>query len=69
MVDNRFQNDYKRERISIENLEVQRNHTKYNEQRKKVKVMIKENKEKTWIDFGEKLAKQYSENHELFYVQ
>lgn len=39
----------------------------YKEQRIKVKNMVSEAKNKTWTEFGEKLAKNSKENQKLFY--
>lgn len=39
----------------------------YKEQRTKVKILIKEAREKSWEMFGEKLEKKSKENHKLFY--
>ncbi|XP_044760257.1 uncharacterized protein LOC123317714 [Coccinella septempunctata] len=40
---------------------------RYKEKRKKVKKMIKSNKEKNWTDFGDKMEKYANENKKLFY--
>ncbi|XP_045471756.1 uncharacterized protein LOC123678663 [Harmonia axyridis] len=43
------------------------NYRKYKEQRKRVKQVTLEEKEKTWRDFGERMEKNYTENRKLFY--
>lgn len=45
----------------------QQNYEIYKEQRIKVKIMIKEAKQKSWEEFGEKLEENSKENQKLFY--
>ena len=45
----------------------QDNYNKYKEQRRKVKDIVKINKENTWKEFGNVLAKNYTDNQKLFF--
>jgi uncharacterized protein YukE len=45
----------------------QENYDRYKQKRTEVKKMIKDSKDKTWIEFGNKLTETFGENQKLFY--